>query len=241
MVCAIMGSTTTTEMETKLERSDQTGLTDSTHTSSSSASEKYRLDEFDEAPILLYKYRGGLQTSSQKDLCKWLDKGMFSRKRMSTHNAFDGTTQPSEAYLHDDPRGLRGTAPQRDTINNANTQTVDNNSDRHRVTTKPIPRMTSFVDVLRCDLYLPEEKDTYTTYPNFASSLASVKIPRIPYWSRMFLGNYDQLYIVSPEGSPTSSQASGSTRNTTPTNSWGLDSQLDARLGALREREEGMA
>lgn len=94
--------------------------------------------------------------------------------------------------------------------------------------------MTSFVDVRRCDLYLPEEKDNYTRYPNFGCSLASVKIPRVPYWSRMFLGNYDQLYIVSTEGSPT-----GSTRNTSPTNSWGLDSQLDARLGALREREEG--
>jgi len=43
-----------------LERSDKTGLSDSTHTSTSSASEKYRLDELDESPILLYKYRGGL-------------------------------------------------------------------------------------------------------------------------------------------------------------------------------------
>lgn len=58
-----------------LERSDKTGLSDSTHTSASSASEKYRLDELDESPILLYKYRGGLQTSTQKDLCSWLDKG----------------------------------------------------------------------------------------------------------------------------------------------------------------------
>lgn len=80
-----MSSTTT---ETKLERSNETGLSDSTHTSSSSASEKYRLDEFDEAPILLYKYRGGLQTSSQKDLCQWLDKGkrpLLSSLRTSKH------------------------------------------------------------------------------------------------------------------------------------------------------------
>lgn len=52
-----------------------TGLTASTHSSTSSA-ERYRLDEFDTNPILLYRYRGGLQTSSQKDLCAWLDKGM---------------------------------------------------------------------------------------------------------------------------------------------------------------------
>lgn len=58
-----------------LERSQQTGLSDSTHSSSSSSAERYRLDETDGSPILLYKYRGGLQTSSQKDLCSWLDKG----------------------------------------------------------------------------------------------------------------------------------------------------------------------
>jgi len=58
-----------------LERSQQTGLSDSTHSSSSSSAERYQLDEADSSPILLYKYRGGLQTSSQKDLCSWLDKG----------------------------------------------------------------------------------------------------------------------------------------------------------------------
>jgi len=57
-----------------LERSNETGLSDSTINSSDSA-ERYRLDEFDDRPILLYKYRGRLQTSSQKDLCAWLNKG----------------------------------------------------------------------------------------------------------------------------------------------------------------------
>ena len=56
---------------------NETGLSDSTHSSSLSA-EKYRLDEFDDSPVLCYKYRGGLQTSSQKDLCAWLDKGESS-------------------------------------------------------------------------------------------------------------------------------------------------------------------
>jgi len=54
-----------------------TGLTDSTHSSTSSASgERYRLDHEDTSPILLYTYRGKLETSSQKDLCALLDKGM---------------------------------------------------------------------------------------------------------------------------------------------------------------------
>ena len=58
-----------------LERNNETGLSNSTVSSSSSSAERYRLDEFDSKPILLYKYRGKLQTSSQKDLCAWLDKG----------------------------------------------------------------------------------------------------------------------------------------------------------------------
>lgn len=65
-----------TTTEAQYERNTGTGLSDSTHTSSSSSSaERYRLDECDDRPILLYKYRGRLQTSSQKDLCAWLDKG----------------------------------------------------------------------------------------------------------------------------------------------------------------------
>lgn len=54
-----------------------TGLTDSTHSSTSSSASRYALDEEDTKPILLYKYRGGLQTSSQKDLCAWLDSKQF--------------------------------------------------------------------------------------------------------------------------------------------------------------------
>lgn len=171
-----------------LERSDKTGLSDSTHTSTSSASEKYRLDEHDETPILLYKYRGGLQTSSQKDLCSWLDK--------------------------------------------------DDNFEKHRVTRKPIPRYTSYVDVKRHDLYMPEEKASYEKFPNYDSSLASVKIPSIPYWSRMFLGRYPELYIVSAESSPSSSVASSSTRDISPTSTFAYDSPTTAHGGTTGQREE---
>ncbi|KAF7193658.1 hypothetical protein HII31_05004 [Pseudocercospora fuligena] len=156
-----------------------TGLTDSTHSSSSSSAERYQLDEFDEGPILLYKYRGGLQTSSQKDLCQWLDK-----------------------------------------------------DEKLRVTKKQIPRLQSFVDVKRHDLYLPEEKEMYSDLPNFDSSLASIKIPSTAYWSRLFLGNYDNLYIVSPESTPTSSVADSDSRRTSPTSTWGQDSTEDAKTGA---------
>lgn len=191
-----------------LERRDKTGLSDSTHTSTSSASEKYRLDEHDETPILLYKYRGGLQTSSQKDLCSWLDKGK-------------NTSIASNMYLTDTDTAL-----------------PDENFEKHRVTRKPIPRYTSYVDVKRHDLYMPEEKAEYEKFPNYDSSLASVKIPSIPYWSRMFLGRYPELYIVSAESSPSSSVASGSTRHASPTSTFAHDLPTESHGGASREREE---
>ncbi|KAK4548797.1 hypothetical protein LTR36_008570 [Oleoguttula mirabilis] len=161
-----------------LERNNQTGLSDSTHSSASSA-ERYRLDEFDTRPILLYKYRGGLQTSSQKDLTAWLNK-----------------------------------------------------DEKLRCTRKIIPRGTSYVDIKRHDLYLPDEKELYSEFPNYDSSLASIKVPTLVYWSRLFLGNYDELYIVSPESSPNSSVVGEESRRPSPTSTWGQGSQEEARLGA---------
>jgi len=71
-----MAATSTEPLETDLPHHNGTGLSDSTHSSSTSSSaERYNLKDEDDTPILLYKYRGGLQTSSQRDLCAWLDKG----------------------------------------------------------------------------------------------------------------------------------------------------------------------
>jgi hypothetical protein len=178
----------------------QTGLSDST---SSSSAEKYRLDEFDDSPILLYKYRGGLQTSSQKDLCAWLDKGESCSIQRPVRTCF------AIANFHPD--------------------------ESLRVTKKPIPRYTSYVDVKRHDLYLPEEKEQYADFPNFDSNLASIKVPSLAYWSRLLLGNYQDLYIVSPESSPTSSQADEDSRRTSPTNTWGQDSQEGVMEGASQD------
>jgi len=198
-----------------LERSDKTGLSDSTHTSTSSASEKYRLDELDESPILLYKYRGGLQTSSQKDLCAWLDKGK--------------PDPPASTYHLHSVRACANTTVTDLTL-------PDENFEKHRVTRKPIPRYTSYVDVKRHDLYMPEEKAIYEKFPNYDSSLASVKIPAIPYWSRMFLGRYPDLYIVSTESSPSSSVTGGSTRNVSPTTTFAHD--ISAEGGAPNEETD---
>ncbi|RMY46166.1 hypothetical protein D0863_15902 [Hortaea werneckii] len=71
-----------------LERNNETGLSNSTVSSSTSSSaERYSLDEFDTKPILLYKYRGQLQTSSQKDLCAWLDKGKLLSSSSSSSSS----------------------------------------------------------------------------------------------------------------------------------------------------------
>jgi len=177
-------STTTTQTEPGNSKIP-TGLTDSTHSSASSSAERYRLDEFDSKPILLYKYRGGLDTSSQKDLCALLDK-----------------------------------------------------EERLRVTKKQIPRMSSYVDVKRHDLFLPEEADLYRDLPNFDSSLASIKIPSQAYWSRLFLGNYDNLYIVSPESSPISSVADQDSRRLSPTSTWGTNSEASAGTGTQANHEQ---
>ncbi|KAL9531153.1 hypothetical protein SMMN14_05296 [Sphaerulina musiva] len=157
-------------------------LTDSTHSSASSSASRYALDEGDTSPILLYKYRGGLQTSSQKDLCAWLDK-----------------------------------------------------DENFRVTKKEIPRLSSYIEVKRHDLFLPNEQREFRNTPNYDSSLASVKLPTSVYWSRLILGGYENLYIVSPEGSPASSVADDESRRTSPTTTWGQDSIEDVHIGAPQD------
>ena len=120
----------------------------------------------------------------------------------------------------------------------ANLPLPDENFEKHRVTRKPIPKYTSFLEVKRHDLYMPEEKPIYEKFPNYDSSLASVKIPAIPYWSRMLLGRYPDLYIVSTESSPSSSVASGSTRNVSPTTTFAHENSSSAEGGAPREETD---
>lgn len=194
-VSLIMSTTQT------LERNDHTGLSDSAHSSTSSA-DRYRLDQEDDRPILLYKYRGQLQTSSQKDLCAWLDKGKLA------------LSPPNRIMYHTDIEAFT--------------------DEKLRCTKRTIPRGTAYVEIKRHDLYLPEEKELYADFPNYDSSLASIKVPTLAYWSRMFLGGYDELYIVSPESSPNSSIADEDSRRTSPTSTWGQDSE-DTRLGAVQE------
>lgn len=84
----------------------------------------------------------------------------------------------------------------------------------------------------RHDLFLPNEQVEYRNTPNYDSNLASIKIPAMAYWSRLILGGYDNLYIVSPETSPNSSIADDDSRRPSPSTTWGQDSLEDARVGA---------
>lgn len=89
--------------------------------------------------------------------------------------------------------------------------------------------MTSHLNIKRHDLFLPEEKEAYNTFPNYDSNLAAVKIPFSAYLGRMIFGNYDQLYIVSPETTPTGSVTSDVSPRST--NSWGEGSQESVKVG----------
>lgn len=193
-------------MEPTYQRNNTTGLSDSQHSSSSCASLKYQLAEDDTTPILLYQYRGkgALQTSSQKDLCAWLNKG--------------ASWSWSYGLMKD------------------NTDIMTRSDESLRVTKKLIPRGASYIDIKRHDLYLEGEKQMYKHFPNYDSSLASIKIPSGAYWSRLIFGNYYELYIVSPESSANSSIVGDDSRNITPSSTFAKD--LDAKLGALAADEE---
>lgn len=185
-------------------------LTDSTHSSASSSASRYALDEGDTSPILLYKYRGGLQTSSQKDLCAWLDSKQAATSLFS----------------------VTGSSSARDDRVLTRCFAEDEN---FRVTKKEIPRLSSYIEVKRHDLFLPNEQREFRNTPNYDSSLASVKLPTSVYWSRLILGGYENLYIVSPEGSPASSVADDESRRTSPTTTWGQDSIEDVHIGAPQD------
>lgn len=111
---------------------------------------------------------------------------------------------------------------------------------RQRVTTMDIPRFTSNLEVKRHDLYLPSEQDEYRKYPNYDSSLASIRLPSNVYWGRMLFGQFDKLFIVSPETTPDNSEAgSMDSRFNSPNSTFDIsssqESARDAHGGAHRE------
>jgi len=78
-----------------------------------------------------------------------------------------------------------------------------------RVTKKSIPRFTSNIEVKKHDLYNNTEQEEYKDYPNYNNSLAAIRIPLNVYLGRL-VGNYSDLYIISPDRSPIGSESGGS-------------------------------
>lgn len=105
------------------------------------------------------------------------------------------------------------------------------------MTRKQIPRYASYVDVKRHDLYTKQEKALYANYPNYDSNLASIKVPSLAYWMRLLFGSYQELYIVSPETSPSSSQVDEDSRRASPTNTWPREQDEEAPEDRIHEND----
>lgn len=169
----------------------RTWNTDST--SSTRSAEKFGLDDKDSSSILVYKYRKGLDVSSQEDLCKALDKGTPARSPRVRSRSSLATLDPSL-----------------------------------RVTRKKIPRGDSRVEVKREDLWNDDEKSEFSEYPNSKSGLASVCLPRSVWFKRMLFGQFEDLYIVSPETSPSNSlNGSPESSQCSPSATWNQSAAPD--------------
>jgi hypothetical protein len=158
-----------------------TSTWNSASTSTSISSQKYNLDENGENDILVYQYQKGLAIESESSLCKTLDKSMSPSN--PSHRGQDNVKDLS--------------------ANNAGLATQP-----MRVSRKKIPRGNSRIEVRQEDLYNDSEKKKYAKYPNSSNSLANIGLPRLVYWKRLLLNEFQDLYIVSPESSPENSPAS---------------------------------
>ena len=87
---------------------------------------------------------------------------------------------------------------------------LDSEPNRWRCSKKPISRGTSRLNIQVKDLLNEPDRSIHADRPNQTSNIANVGLPRGIWWRRLLLGQFAELYIVSPESS--SSVGSGSTR-----------------------------
>jgi len=112
-------------------------------------------------------------------------------------------------------------------------KTID--KDPHlRCSRMSLPRGKSRIDVRTEDLYNEPERTSYAKYPNMKNCLASVGIPSGVFWKRLLLGQYKELFIVSPESSPDNSPEQS--QNTSPSSTFGTETR-DAPRQKQDERE----
>jgi len=125
-----------------------------------------------------------------------------------------------------------GACPNTAPTSNSELTLVDMQFTKLRVTKKTIPRFAATVEVKQHDLYMPDEQEQFRAYPTYDSSLAEIILPSKVYWSRMLLGSYDQLYILSEERNPAySSEGSLESRKISPSSTF----SHDAGTGAERD------
>lgn len=98
---------------------------------------------------------------------------------------------------------------------------LDKGGNSLRLTTKPIPRSQSRLNILSKDLMYDEEQKHAEEMrnPNSTSSVASVGLSPAMYLRRLLFGHFQQLYIVSQNSSrslasSTDSAAYGSSNGT---------------------------
>jgi hypothetical protein len=75
---------------------------------------------------------------------------------------------------------------------------------RLRCSKLQIPWGDSSIEVRHGDLYPEPQRELFKEFPNMKLSLSSIRLPRSVYWKRI-LGQFKNLYIISPESSPNSS------------------------------------
>lgn len=166
--------------------------------SNASSAVRFDLDDHDTHDILVYTVRGGYRITSQRDLCKDLDKGLRC------------------------PVAIAISVTQSLTATNADQRSL-------RCSRKPIGRGASRVEVQVRDLFNEPERSQHADYPNQRSSIASVGLPTGVYWRRLFFNHFKDLYIVSPNGTPTTSAGTSNRdspeEGTSPSNTWSMSVQ----------------
>jgi hypothetical protein len=74
----------------------------------------------------------------------------------------------------------------------------------------PIPAGASRVEIKTRDLFSGPEQQLYKDLPNQSNALASCPIPRRVFWRRLFLGDFKDMYVLSPDSSRETSKANSS-------------------------------
>ena len=162
--------------------------------SSTGSASLFNLDEEDTTPILVFHLGPDFKTTHVRTTSQHDLCHDLDSGNLSLH------TQPQDRCSHN---------------------ATDMKFERWRVTKKPLPRFTPAVEVKQSDLYFEHEKDAYKQYPTYWTNLASISLPSKVFWSHSLFGSYPELYIVSRERSPSSSEAgSVGSRKISPSSTW---------------------